>query len=346
MEPTGGWYSAFWFDNAKRLGIQVFWVSHAQVKYSRRHYGFKNKDDRSDAFTIALLYFDKANRDALGNPPFFRKYDHEGIEAIREKVYEREQVDKNCNILINQLRMRLNREFPEIARRDLETIGAKSVNPTLGHIIGKCRNPKFPKATAGTDISEFTRILAGDIVTLQDRLAVTSEMIITLATAPEFDRYSRILKDFGYRDLMGLILIHVYPFDRFLVNGLPYRQRNHDLSLRKFQAFLGLSYSYESSGDTSATFEKVKKKWAGSEIVRSHLYAHKLVTICNPRYKARSPVQQRLKDAWFDGRVDPVTGERFRPFKPLGKDGICRLLFYETRMLYQEMKREFLGKKY
>jgi hypothetical protein len=81
------------------------------------------------------------------------------------------------------------------------------------------------------------------------------------------------------------------------------------------------------------------------DIVRSHLYAHKLVTICNPKYQARLPVQQRLKDAWFEGRVDPVTGERFRPFQPLGKDGICRMLFYETRLLYQELKREFLGNK-
>jgi hypothetical protein len=345
MEPTGGWYSAFWFDNAKRLGIAIHWVSHAQVKYSRRHYGFKNKDDRSDAMTIALLYFDKANRDERGNPPFFQKYDHEGIEAIREKVYEREQLDSNCNTLINQLRMRLNREFPEIARRDFETIGVKGVNPSLGHIIGSCQNRKFPKVTAGTGITEFSRTLAGDIVNLQDRLAVTSDRILSLATSPEFEPYTRILKDFGYRDLMGLMLIHVYPFDRFLVNGLPYRRRGHDLSLRKFQAFLGLSYSYESSGDTSATSEKVKKKWAGSEIVRSHLYAHKLVTVCNPRYAPRSEVQRRLKESWFDGRVDPETGERFRAFKAMGKDGICRMLFFETRLLYQELKREFLGNK-
>jgi hypothetical protein len=89
---------------------------------------------------------------------------------------------------------------------------------------------------------------------------------------------------------------------------------------------------------------KVKKKWAGSEMVRSHLFSHKLTTICNPKYKPRSPVQRRIKESWFDGRVDPVTGERFRAFQSLGKDGICRMLFYETRLLYQELKREFLGK--
>jgi hypothetical protein len=58
-------------------------------------------------------------------------------------------------------------------------------------------------------------------------------------------------------------------------------------------------------------------------------------------YKPRSDIQIRLKDAWFNGRVDPVTGERFRQFKDLGRDGICRLLFYETRLLYQELKKEF-----
>ncbi len=60
-------------------------------------------------------------------------------------------------------------------------------------------------------------------------------------------------------------------FKKFLVNGKPYFRGDHDISLRKFQAYLGLGYSYQISGDTSAKQDKVKKSWKGSDLMRSHL---------------------------------------------------------------------------
>lgn len=57
----------------------------------------------------------------------------------------------------------------------------------------------------------------------------------------------------------------------------------------------------------------------------------------------------KLKNAWFNPRsheftvINEKTGKKERKsqelpsFKALGKDGICRLLFYETRLLYQEL---------
>jgi hypothetical protein len=64
----------------------------------------------------------------------------------------REQLDKNKNSLINQLRQRLCCEYPEIAERDFDYIGVNGFNPTLGHIARLKNNPRI-KATAGTGIS-------------------------------------------------------------------------------------------------------------------------------------------------------------------------------------------------
>ena len=43
--------------------------------------------------------------------------------------------------------------------------------------------------------------------------------------------------------------------------------QKRDRSLRKFQAFMGLAYSYKQSGD------KASRKFHGSTLIRSHLYA-------------------------------------------------------------------------
>ncbi|TRV08960.1 MAG: hypothetical protein EWV41_09665 [Microcystis wesenbergii Mw_MB_S_20031200_S109] len=55
----------------------------------------------------------------------------------------------------------------------------------------------------------------------------------------------------------------------------------------------------------------------------------------------------KLKNSWLNPRKhtyfirDKKTGQKIEviqelpSFKALGKDGLCRLLFYETRLLYQ-----------
>jgi hypothetical protein len=145
--------------------------------------------------------------------------------------------------------------------------------------------------------------------------------------------------------------LHCYPIDRFLVKGKPYFRGDHDISLRKFQAYLGLAYSYEISGDTSAKQDKVKKSWKGSDLVRSHLFAHALVTIC-PNKLANTEIIGKLPQSWLYPRIhlyyetDVNTGQKVQKkqelpsFKALGKDCLCRLLFYETRLLYQLLLKQ------
>ena len=78
--------------------------------------------------------------------------------------------------------------------------------------------------------------------------------------------------------------------------------------------------------------------------MRSHLYAHALVTIC-PNKPPKTEIVGKLKHSWLNPRVylyyELENGQKIEKkkelpsFKALGKDDLCRLLFYETRLLYQ-----------
>lgn len=340
LEPTGYWYSGFWVNAASKLGIKINWMSHQELARSRGHYKFKNKSDLSDALTLALIYFDKGARNAFGERPFLKHYNHNLIEQVRRSFYEREQLDKLKNSIINQLRQRLCTEFPEIAERDFDYIGKHQVNPTLGHLIGLLVNARMPKNTAGMGISRCSLQMCSDIINYQSRIVDCERVIAELLTDIEFRPYVKIFRQFGFGIVIqSLLLFHCYPLNRFLLDGKPYRKSGHDLSCRKFQSYLGLSFTYEASGDGSAKSQKVKKKWYGSSIVRAHLYAHALATICKKQGKPKTEIQQKLKDAWLETRIDPQTQKKSPSFQSLGKDGICRLLFYETRLLYQELRK-------
>ena len=314
LEPTGYWYASFWVNCAKKLGLNIYWISHQQTKINRQHYfKTKNKDDYLDALTIALTYFDKSGLDDLGNPPILKNYDYDSLDLLRRTFHEREQLDKNKNSLINQLRQRLCCEHPEIAQRDFDYIGVNGFNPTLGHIAGLRNNSRI-KVTAGTGVSEYSQLLANDIIMYQTRISIKEEELSAILELEQFQAYFQVFEHFLFGTVtQSLLLLHCYPIERFLVNGKPYFRGNHDISLRKFQAYLGLGYSYQISGDTSAKQDKVKKSWKGSDLMRSHLYAHALVTIC-PNKPAKTEIISKLKHSWLNPRLhvyyDHENGQR------------------------------------
>lgn len=281
------------------------------------------------------------------------KYDYDSIAILRQTFHEREQLDKNKNSLINQLRQRLSCEFPEICQRDFDYIGVNGFNPTLAHIAGLRKNPII-KNTAGTGISDFSKFLASDIITYQNRITAKESQLSEILSLEQFSSYCQIFKQFGFGTItQSLLLLHCYPIERFLVNGKPYFKNDHDISLRKFQAYLSLGYSYEISWDTSAKQDKIKKAWKGSDLMRSHLFAHALVTVC-PNKPAKTEIIAILKKSWFNARIhtyhelNAQTGQRVEikqelpSFKALGKDGLCRLLFYETRLLYHLLIKQLI----
>lgn len=340
LEPTGIWYAQFWIDALERLGVKVCWVSHLQVKVAREHYGLPNKDDRSDSLAIASIFFDQSNKDELGNPPLISRFNHNLLIKLKTIYFERRQLDKLNNLLSNQLKQRLSREFPEISERDLLSRGAKGCNPTLGHLLGLIQNKRFPKTTVGTGIDSYTVNHAQRLHQSLLQIWEIEDKASFLLADLEVKEYRKVFVKFGFGlPLQIILMVHTYPLDKFFLEGQPYRKNGHDQSLRKFQSYLGLGYTYSKSGSLSADGKQNKKSWRGSTLVRSSLYAHLLVTVCNPKKEPSNEIQLKLKKAWLEPRVDPKSGEKFPSFKSLGKDGVCRLLFYESRLLYQELLR-------
>jgi hypothetical protein len=131
----------------------------------------------------------------------------------------------------------------------------------------------------------------------------------------------------------ALLLINLYPFDKFLVNGKPWieyepskgKLQKRDRSLRKFQAFVGLSYSYKQSGN------KIKRKFHGNGTIRSHLYSFVTATITRTKIQHYG-LRKKLSDRYQELRKTVK-----------GKDAITRILFRLTRMLFYELVHELRG---
>ena len=191
-------------------------------------------------------------------------------------------------------------------------------------------------------ITSYTRQHAQSIITIEQRL--TSNLLETeIAIAEtEFAAYNQVFDRFGFGlCLRTLLLINIYPFEKFLVNGKSWiewenftisggrRQKRHR-SLRQFQAFLGLSFAYLESGGMR------KRKFHGSSMVRSHLYmwAVCMVAPSTRGYKIKSEVGRILTDTYvgYRGQSSPIKG----------KDSLIRILFKATRLLFRELYREIL----
>ncbi len=134
-------------------------------------------------------------------------------------------------------------------------------------------------------------------------------------------------------DNQVLLLYHCYPFEKFLSNGKPLIERElknnqwqkRDRSLRKFQAFMGMSFSYEQSGNT------IKRKFHGSTIVRSHLYIWAVCMVAPSKhgYRISGDIGRQLSDRYRELRTNVK-----------GKDSLTRILFKVTRMLFYELLDE------
>ena len=131
-----------------------------------------------------------------------------------------------------------------------------------------------------------------------------------------------------------MLLFNIYPFEKFLHDGKPLIEREYglgdrlqkrDRSLRKFPAFLGMSYNYADSGTKSS------KKFHGSSMVRSHLYAWAVCMVA-PRAKR------------IDSSVGKQLSDRYQKLRKTvkGKDALIRILFKATRLLYCELVKELV----
>lgn len=339
LEPTGHWYSQFWVTVADKYGIDVHWVGHNDLDTRRKSYGFKNKHDDEDALSLACCYFDDRFVDIHGQKRFLKLTHNSIITSIRELFNEKEQLQKLRTNLISQLRQRLSYEFPEASRHTMKISEVKGYTPIIYWLAFKHSNTRYDNKYSlsvanylGIEMSKYTRCHAQIIVDVEKRYSQISQDIMRQIALPEFEQYNRVFDRFGFGlSCRALLLFNLYPFDKFLVNGKPWveyepskgKLQKRDRSLRKFQAFCGLSYTYKQSGD------KVKRAFHGNGMIRSHLYAFVICTITRTKNIKHQDLRAKLSDRYQVLRKSVK-----------GKDAITRILFRLTRMLFYELAKE------
>ena len=120
----------------------------------------------------------------------------------------------------------------------------------------------------------------------------------------------------------ALLLFNIYPFAKFLHDGKPLieweygssdKLQKRDRSLRRFQAFLGMSYSYKQSGGRKT------RSFHGSSMVRSHLYAWAVCSVAPSNQRIKSDIGKALSDRYIELRQTVK-----------GKDALIRILFKAT----------------
>lgn len=342
LEPSGHWYSQFWVTLAKNYGIAIYWVSHTDLYCARGEYGFKNKRDAEDALSLAATYFDTSFQDDRGNKRYLNYYQNELVVNMRELFLAKEQLQKLRTNLIAQLRQRLSYELPEIATSTLQISNARGYTPLIYWLAYNKPNARYDKIHKlsiaheyNIAISNYTRNHARLIHDIELRYFKYLELLSQAVSNSNFEVYNRVFNRFNFGlSTRALLLFNIYPFDKFLHNGKPVIEREYndndklqkrDRSLRKFQAFLGMSYSYKNSG------KKSTKKFHGSSMMRSHLYGWAVCTIAPSHKKVTSDINKNLRDRYQELRQTVK-----------GKDALIRILFKSTRLLYSELVKELV----
>ncbi|MGK7894804.1 MAG: transposase [Xenococcus sp. (in: cyanobacteria)] len=343
LEPTGHWYSHFWVSVANKNDIQIYWVGHSDLDKQRGSYGFTNKRDEEDALCLAASYFDERFIDEQGNQRFLNYYysQNEAIIKIRETFLEKEQLAKLRTGLIAQLRQRLAYEFPEIVKHRLEISKFRGFTPIIGWLAGSHQAQRYANQYAqsvvhelGIEFSDFTRSHCQMIVEIETRITQCYDYLEEALKNPDFEQYIQVFDKFGFGlDNKALLLYQIYPFEKFLVNNKAWieydeskgKLQKRDRSLRKFQAFMGMSFSYEQSVD------KVKRKFHGSTMTLSHLYDWASCMVAPKKHGSR-----------IEGEIGKTLCDRFQELRVnvKGKDSLTRIVFKATRMLFYDLLNE------
>ena len=343
LEPSGHWYSHFWVSVANKHEIQIHWVGHSDLDKQRGSYGFTNKRDEEDALCLAATYFDERFIDEQGNKRFLNYYYSQDavITRVREIFLEKEQLAKLRSGLIAQLRQRLAYEYPEIVKHAMNISKLRGFTPIIGWLAGshsyKLYSSKYTQSVVhelGITISDYTRSHCKAIVEIELRITQCYDHLENALKLPAFESYLRVFDKFGFGlDNKALLLYQCYPFEKFLVNDkawIEYEEskgklQKRDRSLRKFQAFMGMSFSYRQSGD------KKSRSFHGSSITRSHLYIWAVCMVAPSKHGAK-----------IKGELGQQLCDRYQELSKnnKGKDSLIRILFKMTRMLFYELLNE------
>jgi uncharacterized protein involved in tolerance to divalent cations len=357
MEPTGVWYSKLWAKIAEHLGIEVKWIGHGDLAFNRGAYGFKDKDDRTDAFCLALSYFhpDFNNRNS------WLLWRTGAIADVNDRLLEIESLKSTTKILTQQIKQRLKYEFPEIADRQITNAVTKDgFTAWVGWLAGihtykQIENLHLHSIAVelGIRISPYTRAHAASIAGDQIRDAALMSQLQQSLLDPAFDRYREVLERFGFgAKMQATILTQIYPIEKFLLDRKPHIDRYEDdrgkhkknLSLSGFQISLGMGKRLiESGGSTKLVF-------SGSSFARKKLYSWITTNVLPEKMAGSWLVTELDKRALSNPKPALTVAElrsRWRETKGSNKDhhmagvrAAMTLGYRITRLLYDELLKE------
>jgi uncharacterized protein involved in tolerance to divalent cations len=359
LEPTGVWYSRLWKKVADHLGIEVKWIGHADLANYRHSYGFKDKDDRTDAFCLAVTYFDPV----FNAKSRWLSWRTGAIADVNDRSLEIKSLETSTKILKQQIRQRLKYEFPEVADRSINNERTTyGFTAWLGYLAGihtykRIENEReLSIATAlGIEISTYTRDHAADICGKQIRESQLKAQLAESLLDPAFDRYRPILEKFGFGYMMqAAILSQIYPFEKFLASGKEHIDRYEDdrgmrkknKSLAGFQISLGMGKRLiESGGKSTLTY-------SGSGYCRRMLYCWTIAHVLPVKMQNSWLVKELDRRALSNSKPADTVADlrvRWKTTKGTPKDrhmaGIraaMTLNYRITRLLYDELLKELM----
>jgi Transposase/Transposase IS116/IS110/IS902 family len=277
-EPTGTNYSRLWCEHLVRAGVEVCLVGHQELRYYRQHHlNLPDKDDHADAFALACYWFD--HHESVSR---FVLQGTVESERMRELILLLQHLNRIQSPVINRLRQELSWQFPEVAQVDSKR-GKKGLAPLLWAWIAKERESKKYDAmysnSVGHGLNQTVRARSAIICALQKQEFEVEAELVGLLKSSCFTPYCKVFQEFGFGlRTSATLLSYIYPVDKFFgggnqpevevsrgrISGKPTKKH---LSLRRFQKFLGLAPSNNSSGDL-----KKQTTSSGSSLCRKCLW--------------------------------------------------------------------------
>ncbi|MGL4892504.1 MAG: IS110 family transposase, partial [Aeromonas veronii] len=152
LEPTGVNYTKVWVARLVAAGVKVMLVGHKELRHYRISLGLPDKDDQADSLALALYYCQHSGQINR----FLRERD-EIVAQMREVVLRLHHCARVQSPLINRLRQDLAWQFPEGAKRGLNS------RVFWGWLAGSRKALKYDHelaATVGGGVTENTKRMA------------------------------------------------------------------------------------------------------------------------------------------------------------------------------------------
>ena len=252
IEPTGIKYIKFWLVNLAKHGVEVRLVHNTKLPPYRKSLDLPDKDDPADALALACYYFDYKDI-----PYRWVSQRDADVCRLRELLHRIEAFNRSVNCSINRLKHVLSYEFPERAKATTDAV------LFWGWCAGVRQSKRYDRESsqsAGTGISDFTKLDAGILYTQLMHIRELEAEIKSICRKPKFAPYMRVFCKWqlGIRVSVG-ILCQIFPLESLLKDGKPEVERSRAkyskrgkskkrLSLRRFKKCLGVAPVREYSG--------------------------------------------------------------------------------------------------